>query len=61
MRGVLRRVVRVARLPVGGGWYMDMNTIPVHEIEELAARRGCEIVARFNVNRRDIGDGASSA
>lgn len=55
VRHVLRRIVRTARLPVGGGWYMDMNTIPAHEIEAMAARRGCDIVARFNISRRDVG------
>ena len=35
IRAGLRRLIRAARLPVGGGWYMDMNTIPVHEIERL--------------------------
>jgi SAM-dependent methyltransferase len=57
VRAGLRRVIRDLRLPVGGGWYMDMNTIPTRELELLAARRGCDIVARFNINRRDIGDG----
>jgi SAM-dependent methyltransferase len=55
VRRVLRRVIRTARLPLHGGWYMDMNTIPVRELEAMAARRGCDIVARFNINRRDVG------
>jgi SAM-dependent methyltransferase len=55
VRAGLRTVIRRARLPVGGGWYMDMNTIPTHEIEAAARERGCEIVARFNINHRDIG------
>ena len=57
VRAGLRRVIRSARLPFGGGWYMDMNTIPVPEIERLAAQHQCDIAARFNINRRDIGAG----
>jgi SAM-dependent methyltransferase len=55
VRSGLRRVIRRARLPVGGGWYMDMNTIPTAQIEAAAREHGCDIVARFNVNYRDIG------
>jgi SAM-dependent methyltransferase len=59
VRSGLRRVIRSLELPVGGGWYMDMNTIPLAEIERASARCACDIVARFNTNRCDIGaDGA---
>jgi SAM-dependent methyltransferase len=56
VRAGVRRVVRNLRLPLSGGWYMDMNTIPTRELEALARRKGCELVARFNVNRQHIGD-----
>jgi SAM-dependent methyltransferase len=56
LRAGLRRVVRTARLPLDGGWYMDMNTIPTSEIGRVAAQHGCDIVGSFNTNRREIGE-----
>jgi SAM-dependent methyltransferase len=56
LRAGVRRVIRTARLPLDGGWYMDMNTIPTRQIGQAAAEHGCDIVASFNINRRDIGE-----
>jgi len=41
VRAGLRSVIRRARLPVGGGWYMDMNTIPTQQIEAAAGELRC--------------------
>jgi len=55
LRAAVRRAVRVAQLPFDA-FYMDMNTIPVSDIERVAVGHRCEILERFNVNRNHIGD-----
>jgi SAM-dependent methyltransferase len=57
-REAIRRLVRTTRLPIDA-LYIDMNTIPVAEIERVARARNCELIERINVNRQTIGDGGA--
>ncbi len=53
VRDAVRAIVRRAGLPFDQ-LYVDMNTIPAEEIERAAAQHGCEIVARFDLDRHTV-------